>query len=76
MTDRRPTTVLSKNASTSLGVGFSVMTPTLAAPDGVGTESRAGIEPVRPFTVYPWGVYSEGAVDPHRTSHHNEKRVS
>src|SRR5689334_14229484 len=36
------TTVLSKNASTSLGVGFSVMAPTLAAPDGAAW----GVDPI------------------------------
>src|SRR5689334_5961055 len=69
-----PTTVLSKKASTSLGVGFSVMAPTLAGHDDGDTDSRGVSNRLQSFTVYPWGVYSEGAVDPHRTSHHKEKR--
>lgn len=49
------TTVLSKNASTSLGVGFSVMAPTLAAPAGVGTGGRVGIEPAAAVYRIPMG---------------------
>ncbi|BBY39584.1 hypothetical protein MMAN_37180 [Mycobacterium mantenii] len=49
------TTVLSKKASTSLGVGFSVMAPTLAAPDGVGTGGRAGTEPAAGIYRIPMG---------------------
>jgi hypothetical protein len=52
------------------------MAPTLAAAADDGIERRGGIAPVATRCIYPWGVYSEGAVDPHRKSHHKEKRVS
>src|SRR6185312_8868209 len=50
-----PTTVLSKNASTSLGVGFSVMALTLAAPGRPTQTADPPGERDRGPCIYPRG---------------------